>query len=383
MDPMILGWGLVWTLTTAFYSNYGNKLFLDVMQSGVAHNVTRYVGSAVVCMLLAHVFFFKHTRPHYDKLALFLPSGCCMVVMNIANSVALKGVGVTLTYVVKSTIPVWTCAYCYIFKGERYSLSVVLALTTSCVGVALASFGEVEFNWFGFGAACLSCCTQTMFNILSKDAVSKANAKCVKDMQDWKKTNGKDKGLTPPLGEFLPTQGFSTSMIVASIFSLIFYQFEEHIPGMQTHPVFGISLNNTALLFGDSAAPELGFFGNVSALVLDIVAIFCGAVGISSPIVRNGALERFWPMMVLIIAATSYLMEYCANFIYGSLVSSVAFSITDIVRRISTIGANAWIYNKELSLLNSSGIAISLGGALMYVAITSREGTAKSNKKAN
>ena len=88
--------------------------------------------------------------------------------MNTSNSMALRSVGVTLTYVIKATIPVWTCLYAYFFEGKRFSYSIIAALLGCCFGVALASMGDLTFNWPGFFFACVSCIAQCAFNISSK-----------------------------------------------------------------------------------------------------------------------------------------------------------------------------------------------------------------------
>ena len=50
--------------------------------------------------------------------------------------------------------------------------------------------------------------------------------------------------------------------------------------------------------------------------------------------------------MLLVHATVSYFLEYGTNFVFLPLVSPVAFSITDIVRRVSTIGINAILFGK-------------------------------------
>ena len=44
--------GVGWTLTTAFYSNYANTVFIKEMQSVVAHNLSRFAGAALLCILV-------------------------------------------------------------------------------------------------------------------------------------------------------------------------------------------------------------------------------------------------------------------------------------------------------------------------------------------
>merc|ERR1712079_210649 len=80
---------------------------------------------------------------------------------------------------------------------------------------------------------------------------------------------------------------------------------------------------------------------------------------------------NYWPATILFLCFSSYFLEYGANFVYVSQVSSVAFSITDIVRRILTIAFNAAVYGYPLTFMNTSGIVLSLTGALLYSLLTS------------
>lgn len=108
-----------------------------------------------------------------EKMKMLLIPALCMVCMNVANSYACRACGVTLTYVVKSTIPVWTVLWS-LSQGERYPIMVCPALVLSCVGVATASAADFEFNIEGFSFAVISTIAQTAFNITSKSCMKKA-----------------------------------------------------------------------------------------------------------------------------------------------------------------------------------------------------------------
>lgn len=75
-----------------------------------------------------------------------------LFVANYANSIALEKAGITLTYIIKACIPVFTVAICT-FQGERYSVLIYTSLLPICVGVALACAGDLDFNLFGLLAA--------------------------------------------------------------------------------------------------------------------------------------------------------------------------------------------------------------------------------------
>lgn len=73
-----------------------------------------------------------------------------------------------------------------------------------------------------------------------------------------------------------------------------------------------------------------------------------------------------YPVYLVIAAAVAYLVEYALNFEFVRLVSSLTFSITDIVRRLGTIAAGTFISNKTLTLTNQIGVVIALGGVILY-----------------
>lgn len=236
--------------------------------------------------------------------------------MNVANSVALGSVGVTLTYVVKATIPVWTCLYCFVFEGQTFSKKIIFSLLLSCIGVCLASAGDFNFNVLGFSAACVSTLAQFSFNIFGKKCV----AAC---------------GTTP-------MQGFATALINASVLASVLYNsgIEETL-GLNTFPVYSYSYQRAF----SKEDPD------------------------------------YFAVWILGITFVSYFCEYGLNFVYFAMVSNVTFAITDIVRRIGTICANAVIYGYILTPLNGSGIFLSLFGALLYTWFTAQDAAAEVGQK--
>lgn len=262
--------------------------------------------------------------------------------MNVANSIALKEVGVTLTYTVKSTIPVWTCLYSYLYMGERYSYGIIGALLTSCVGVALAAAGDVDFSLFGFGFAVVSCLAQTAFTLLTKKALKEAKL------------------------EKLPMVGFGTSMLNASFLATIVYQCEP-LMGLASPDVYTKALNGVVGPTNALLADTIGF-----PFDLPEIAAITSFFGL-----QNTSVYNFWPLAIVLMASTSYFCEYGLNFTYVSRVSAVTASITDIVRRLTTILINSVMFGYTFTALNGSGIAIGLTGALMYALLLNKEGAAK------
>ncbi|CAD7945143.1 unnamed protein product [Amoebophrya sp. A25] len=302
-DPVTLAIGACWFATTAFYSLPANNIFLRDLKSPLGHNLTRFVGASFFCLLLAAFTPWNKTNPRQIIRCAF--PGVCMVLMNVSNSVALQTVGVTLTYVVKSTIPCWTCLYCFIFLKQRFSVPIILALLTSCVGVALASAGELLFSWSGFFAALLSCVSTVAFNLSSKSIMQTHNMTSL--------------------------EAFSGSLMNAAVVASVLYAGGLEVAlGLRTSDVYATTL----------AATQEG---------------------------------DYWLSIVLGMTATSYFLEYSFNFAFTPRVSPVTLGISDIVRRILTIVTNACVYGYPVSLLNASGIACSLGGAVAYAVLLARE----------
>eukprot|EP00403_Amphidinium_massartii_P009050 CAMPEP_0178424660 /NCGR_PEP_ID=MMETSP0689_2-20121128/28324_1 /TAXON_ID=160604 /ORGANISM="Amphidinium massartii, Strain CS-259" /LENGTH=491 /DNA_ID=CAMNT_0020046303 /DNA_START=6 /DNA_END=1481 /DNA_ORIENTATION=- len=65
-------------------------------------------------------------------------------------------------------------------------------------------------------------------------------------------------------------------------------------------------------------------------------------------------------------AGVTYFMEYSLNFAFVSCCTPLAFSITDICRRVATVLYGALLFNKPLTIVNAGGILLSLSGALAY-----------------
>ena len=94
-------------------------------------------------------------------------------VANYANSCSLQASGITLTYVVKACIPVFTVLACAA-KGQRFSSSVLMSLLPICAGVGLASGSDLSFCYHGLAAALCSAIAQTMLNISIKEVTAKS-----------------------------------------------------------------------------------------------------------------------------------------------------------------------------------------------------------------
>jgi len=69
---------------------------------------------------------------------------------------------------------------------------------------------------------------------------------------------------------------------------------------------------------------------------------------------------------VMLLAAFAYHSEYSANFMFSSRVGSLAFSITDIARRLCIIAVGSVLFDKPLTDVNKVGIVICFAGVLWY-----------------
>ena len=73
-----------------------------------------------------------------------------------------------------------------------------------------------------------------------------------------------------------------------------------------------------------------------------------------------------WPGLLIPLTALAYYLEYLFNFSFVRFVSPLAFSVSDIGRRVAIIMSGAIIFSKPLAPMNCLGIAIALGGVLCY-----------------
>lgn len=103
----------------------------------------------------------------------------CLFVANAANSVSLALAGITLTYVVKASIPVFTVAVRRVLYHEKFSWAIYLSLAPACLGIALASIAQDHSKGLSLGglaAALTSTVAQTALNMTSKAAASATGA---------------------------------------------------------------------------------------------------------------------------------------------------------------------------------------------------------------
>ena len=181
--PSTLTVGGAWFVTSAVASTYANTAFLRAFPDPLAHMLVRFGGAAAVG-LAANAVAPKggkgkpgsHIPPsEFPRVArAMLVPALCLLCANFANSVALQLSGITLCYIVKATIPVWTVAWAVLGAGARFPPSIYASLVPTVVGVALASFGDLDFHAGGLAAALASTLAQTALNLASKPAIARA-----------------------------------------------------------------------------------------------------------------------------------------------------------------------------------------------------------------
>ena len=76
--------------------------------------------------------------------------------------------------------------------------------------------------------------------------------------------------------------------------------------------------------------------------------------------------DGYWQLFLVAIAAVAYQSEYGLNFEYVRLVTPMAFSVTDIGRRLGIIVAGSLIFSKTLTMLNWCGVVLALSGVLLF-----------------
>mmetsp|Transcript_93844 Transcript_93844/g.265469 ORF Transcript_93844/g.265469 Transcript_93844/m.265469 type:complete len:327 (-) Transcript_93844:33-1013(-) len=285
--------GVLWFASSAGLSTYANTTFLTEFDSPLAHTVVRFACSALIGLLTT--VLQSETPPSSELVRLMwgvrLPAAL-LLLANFLNSVALRQAGITLCYVCKSGIPVFTMCF-MVLQGQRFSPIMYISLLPTVLGVALASASDSDFSLCGLVAALGSALAQTMLNITSK-----------RRLQELR--------VTGRLGQFL-----MVSCCLVTALPLYLLQPAE-VLGTDGHEIF-----SRAVHMPRAAA-------------------------------------------VLVLGGVAYHIEYMLNFMFMPFVSPLAFSITDIARRLTIIVAGAVFFHKALTVLNVLGILLALGGVLWY-----------------
>lgn len=301
--------GFIWFSSSAFLSTYANSTYLRTFGDPILHTFIRFAGSAVlgtVTLLLT-----KQIKLHEIPVVVknVMQPALFLFCANYANSIALEKTGITLTYIIKACIPVFTVIICSV-QGERFSFLLYTSLIPICLGVALACAGDLDFNAQGLIAGLCSAMAQTLMNIKAKSVQKKHS--------------------------YTGVQAFMGMTIVCSFLSATLIMFQ-----------------NTG--DGTDASPSQSSF----ATLTNTFAQF-----------SNG--ER-WPLQLTLLASFAYHIEYALNFIFSGYVSNVSFSVSDIARRICIICIGSVMFSNTLTSMNWIGIVIAISGVLWYTYLNDQE----------
>lgn len=164
---MIIPIGVAWFVSSALLSTWANTTFLKFFGDPLLHTFIRFFGSA----LMGGVSLCLNGEVKIDEILNLMTNvvipALLLWIANYANSYALKDAGITLTYVVKACIPVFTVFICKL-QGQNFPLLIYISLLPICLGVALASVSDLNFSLPGLIAALVSALAQTCMNISIK-----------------------------------------------------------------------------------------------------------------------------------------------------------------------------------------------------------------------
>lgn len=307
MEKSVIG-GL-WFLSSALLSTWANTSYLLLFKDPLLHTFVRFGGSAVAgaMTLLSSGEVIWSEIP---RLLINVATPAVLLwIANYANSLALQQAGITLTYVLKAGIPVFTVIVCT-FNGQKFPFIIYVSLIPICFGVALACMGDLSFNPIGFLAGIASAISQTFMNISIKSVRAQTGYSGMK--------------------------AFFGMAVVCTLITFPFMLFYEAIISVRQPQ--DLNLRSTEIL----------------------LQVFDSLRGGDS-----------WPLLLTLIAALAYHIEYVLNFVFVGYVSSVTFSVSDIARRIAIITTGSVLFKKSLTAMNWTGIVIALGGVLWYTYLES------------
>ena len=138
--------GFCWFLSSALLSTWANTTFLLTFKDPILHTFVRFFGSSIfggVSLLLTREVKLSELP---NIMSNIVTPSILLWIANYSNSYALKIAGITLTYIVKACIPVFTVIICTL-RGQKFPLMIYISLVPICLGVALAS-GFVYYYYY-------------------------------------------------------------------------------------------------------------------------------------------------------------------------------------------------------------------------------------------
>jgi len=275
----------------------------------------RFTFSKLLSLLTFTLLSFPQHRFSSPKILLlnlrstlptFLLPALCLFLANLFNSLSLSTLGISLTYVTKCSIPIFTLLMGPLFEwgGETEGTNwrAKVCLMPICVGIGMTSYSNSSFTPLGLFYALTSCLFQVSLNILSKKKIS-----------------------TSPM----------------------------------TGPIAGMHCHLNMVI--------IGFFLSVLKIIGD--KIYKINFHESRNESRNKLKEPIVPPSLALKASLSYHLEYTLSFILISLIHPLTYGVSDAIRRLGIIVYGKIINPKteeKFNKRNVVGMGMALVGGVGY-----------------
>lgn len=323
--------GSLWFLSSALLSTWSNTTYLLYFKDPILHTFIRFIGSAfigTISLLITGEIKLENIPLIVYELSI---PAILLWLANYSNSIALQYTGITLTYVLKAGIPVFTVLICTL-NGQKFPLLIYISLLPICFGVSLACYGDLNFNLNGLIAGLVSALSQTFMNISIKTIRIKTGYSGMKSFLGMTILSSL---ITFPI--MLANESFQSS------------------GDTNSHSHSNSNLNDSNPTLSLTSLEKL----------TEIFYLF--------------STTDKWPLTLTIIASLAYYIEYLLNFVFVGYVNNVTFSVCDITRRISIIVIGSIVFNKKLTSMNWIGIIIALSGVLWYTYLENERSNQNNN----
>lgn len=135
----------------------------------------------LACWALSYLSLRLSTGAAPRQLSRGARTGCLwlsvvFVVSVASGNAALRFVHISFAQTIGATAPLWTVLLSVAITRKAYALRVYLALGLVCLGMGLATTGEVNFHLYGFALALLATLTRALKSILQGMLLSAAPA---------------------------------------------------------------------------------------------------------------------------------------------------------------------------------------------------------------
>lgn len=180
--------GATWILSSALWTTYSTTKFLiyddkqtasskkQLLSRPTLLTLFRFGGSLLLGLLLhPDLHILNRLQETFQAASLFFFPACCLFLANFTNSIALKRLGIPLTYTSKCAIPIMTALFSLFLEEALPNTRALFALIPIVVGIAAASWNTPNFEVLGFAAALISTTAQSALNISSKRVMTKTN----------------------------------------------------------------------------------------------------------------------------------------------------------------------------------------------------------------